>query len=168
MADVDKGQPCKGATAGDCATGLYCEGGTTTTAGVCRKRKTSGACAGELECANNYLCVGEAGAKTCRKAKLVGDACTPGLGECYRVFAWCGSEGKCTDARAQENQPCGASASEYIQCADGLTCVLASAGAGICQQRGDKPAGSPCTSSADCGGAISYCDTATKLCVGCD
>jgi hypothetical protein len=168
VADVSEGQPCEGPTAGNCASGLYCEGVATSVAGVCRKRKTSGSCESELYCASNYLCIGAEGAKTCRKAKMLGDACTPGQGECYRVFAWCGSDGKCTDTRAQENQLCGSTDREYIQCASGLTCVLGTTGAGTCQKKGDKPAGSPCTSSTECGGTISYCDPTTKLCVGCD
>jgi hypothetical protein len=167
VADVTEGQPCEGPTAGRCADGLYCEGGSTTAAGVCRKEKTSGACIDETECASNYLCGGVEGSKVCRKAKLPGDSCTPGLGECYPLFSWCGSDGKCTDARAKESQPCGTNNGEYIQCEDGLTCVLTSTGSGTCQKRGDKPAGSPCTSSVECAGTVSYCDPTTSKCVSC-
>lgn len=166
VADVAEGQPCEGPTAGGCADGLYCEAGSTTTAGVCRKKKTSGACTDGGECASNYLCAGAEGSKTCGKAKLPGASCTPGKGECYSVFSWCGSDGKCTDARAQENQPCGSVNSEAIQCEEGFSCVYTS-NVGTCQKRGNKPAGSPCTASVECGGTVSYCDSTTKLCVSC-
>jgi hypothetical protein len=160
--DVGEGQPCQGKTAGDCTNDLYCEGGSLSTEGVCRKKKTSGACASAEECANRYRCVGSDGAKTCRKAKWVGDPCTPGLGECYPMFSWCGSDGKCSDAKAQEGQPCGALNADYIACASGLLCSQ-----NTCQK--GLPAGSPCTSSSACtGGTISFCDPKTKLCTSCE
>jgi len=168
VADVTEGQPCEGPTAGNCADAFYCEGGSTTASGVCRKRKTSGACLDAGECASNHYCTGAAGNKTCGKAKLPGESCTPG--QCYPLLAWCGGDGKCTDTHAKENQPCGSTTGDYIRCEEGLTCNQTAAGssAGTCQKKGTKPAGSPCTSSVECAGTVSYCDPTTDLCVGCD
>jgi hypothetical protein len=171
VADAGEGQPCEGPQDGDCVDGLYCEGGTTSTAGVCRKRKTSGSCASGGECGGNYVCAGSPGSKTCRKAKLVGEACTPGMGECYPYVIWCGSDGQCTNARAQEGEACGfintTTTGDYVQCASGLGCVTGTgSGGGTCQK--GKPAGSPCSSGSECtGGTINYCDSTTKLCVAC-
>jgi hypothetical protein len=160
--DVGEGQPCQGKTAGDCTDDLHCDGGSLSTEGVCRKKKTTGACSNAEECANRYRCVGSDGAKTCRKAKWVGEPCTPGLGECYPMFSWCGSDGKCTDAKAQEGQPCGVLNADYIACASGLVCSQ-----NTCQK--GLPAGSPCTSSSVCtGGTINFCDSKTKLCMSCE
>jgi hypothetical protein len=161
--DVGEGQPCQGKTAGDCTDDLYCDGGSMSTEGVCRKKKTSGACVFSEECANRYRCVGSEGAKTCHKAKWIGDDCTPGLGECYVALTWCGSDGKCTDAKAQEGQPCGLTANtEYVACASGLVCSKDTCQKGL-------PAGSPCTSGSPCtGGSLNYCDSKTKVCVSCE
>jgi hypothetical protein len=169
VADVGEGQPCQGPTAGYCGDGLYCENGSTTTAGMCRKKKSAGACADAMECLSYYRCVGAEGSKTCRKSKLLGESCTPGLGECFILYSWCGSDGKCTNVPAKDGQPCGSSGGDYIRCEDGLTCVLTSgSSAGTCQKKGNKPAGSPCTDSTECGGTVSYCNPTTKQCVGCD
>jgi hypothetical protein len=167
--DVAEGQACQGPSAGDCGYGLVCEVGTGETAGTCRKRRTSGACASLSDCAASYVCSGPEGARTCRKAKLPGDSCTPGMGECYYFLTWCGSDGTCTDTGAQENEPCGAQGQDYrdnIPCASGLTCASNDAGVGTCRKR--KPAGSPCTFGSECAGTDAYCDSATKLCVSCE
>lgn len=160
--DVNEGQPCEGKTAGACTDDLYCDGGSMSIEGVCRKKKTSGTCVDASECANRYRCVGSTGAKTCRKAKWVGDSCTPGLGECYPAFSWCGSDGKCTDTKAQEGQPCGAVNGDYIACASDWACSQ-----NTCQK--GLPPGASCASGGLCtGGSISFCDPKTKLCVSCE
>jgi hypothetical protein len=167
VADVAEGQPCEGPTAGECADGLYCDGKSTLVPGVCRKSKTGGACVDASECANNHSCIGTEGSKTCRKMKLPGDSCTPGLRECFFFLGWCGSDGKCTQAGAEENQPCGLIDYEVVRCVSGLTCTTASTGSTATCQKG-KPAGSPCTSGSECEGTVSYCDPATKMCVACN
>jgi hypothetical protein len=137
-------------------------GGSLSTEGVCRKKRTSGACVTSEECASRYRCAGSEGAKTCRKAKWIGESCTPGQGECYMAFTWCGSDGKCTDAKAQEGQPCGFINAEYIACTRDLVCSD-----NTCRK--GTPAGSPCTSGSACtGGTISFCDSKTNLCVSCE
>jgi hypothetical protein len=99
--------------------------------------------------------------------KAPGEPCTPGLRECFSLLTWCGSDGKCTDARAQEGQTCGRPNGEYIQCATGLRCVYeGNSSAGTCQKQ--LPAGSPCTSGDECAGTRAYCDETTKLCVACE
>jgi hypothetical protein len=168
LADVGEGQPCEGKDAAGCADGFYCEGGTTTTAGACRKKKTSGPCTSRNECANSYNCAGAEGSKSCSKSKVIGDTCTPGLGECYAYMFWCGSDGKCTDAKVQEGQTCGITNGDYISCASGLSCVYGSGSSvGTCQK--GLAAGSQCTSSSACtGGTFNYCDSPTRTCVACD
>ncbi|HEX7596791.1 MAG TPA: hypothetical protein VF518_01180, partial [Polyangia bacterium] len=168
VADTGEGQPCQGPTAGDCKSGLYCEGGTASTAGICRKGKTAGACASsEGQCANGYSCIGTSGAQTCTKWKYPGDTCTPGLRECV-VFSWCGSDGKCTDAPVPEGQPCSPSPGEYAQCASGLTCLYGTGSTtpATCQKL--KAAGSTCSYDSECAGSGSYCDSKTKVCVACN
>jgi hypothetical protein len=166
-----EGEPCDGPSAGYCRGNLVCEGSTGKIAGSCRQPKTSGPCKFSLDCAfPEYVCAGQEGATTCRKAKLPGDSCILGQGECYDYFSWCGSNGTCTDTGAQENEPCGEqvqglTSSEEIQCAEGLTCVTGGVGAGTCRKQ--KPAGSPCTRGDECAGTESYCDSRTKLCVSC-
>jgi hypothetical protein len=168
VADVTEGQPCKGPTAGRCADGLYCEGGTTSATGVCRARKTAGACVDDSDCISGYLCIGSEGSKTCHQAKMPSESCTPGLGECYPLFGWCDSDGKCTDVLASENQPCGLVNGELIMCASGLVCESRFSGAAsTCLKRGDKANGATCTSSVECAGSEAYCDTRTKKCVSC-
>jgi hypothetical protein len=167
VVDAAEGEPCQGPTAGYCRHNLECEGGTSSTAGTCRRKRTSGACTSSSDCASSYVCAGQEGAKTCRKAKLPGDSCTPGLGECYPLFSWCGSQGTCIETRAQENQPCGAQGgafNDYIQCDNGLTCATSGTGAGTCRKK--KPAGSSCASGSECA-ARAYCDSTTHLCVSC-
>jgi hypothetical protein len=165
--DVAEGQPCQGETAGDCADGLYCQGGDWSTVGTCQKRKTSGACEDSSECASSYGCLGEPGATTCRKMKAPGEPCTPGLQECIFFLTWCGSDGRCTDSGAKENQACGYVNSEYIPCDAGLYCADATGSQpGTCQQA--KPSGSPCTSGIQCAGSYGYCDQTSELCVSCE
>lgn len=167
--DVAEGEVCQGPSAGDCRNGLVCEGGTSKTAGTCRKKKTSGACTSNSDCATGHVCVGQEGAKTCRKAKLPGDSCTPGMGDCLPFLTWCGGDGTCTNTGVQENEPCGRQGEEYgdsIQCASGLTCATNGDGDGTCRKQ--KPAGSPCTYYDECAGTDAYCDSETKLCVSCE
>jgi len=169
--DVADCQPCLGPSAGDCSQGLYCDGDNTT-AGTCRKGRTSGACTTiGSECALGYGCMGTTGAETCTKLKMPGDACTPGRHECYFLLGYCGSENKCITTRALENQPCNIyfdSQNELVQCDSGLTCIGSSASTmGACQKK--KPAGAPCTPySVVCAGTGAYCDPKTSLCVSCD
>jgi hypothetical protein len=162
VAEPGEGQPCLGSSGVDCGSGLYCDGDYAT-AGVCRKQQTSGSCASDQECASTYVCVGSGDAGTCQKVKLPGDACQPG--QCMPFFAWCGADGKCTDARATENQPCGSGSGDYIPCASGLYCDYSSTSdTGTCKR--ETPAGSPCTSSSLCEGT-GYCDSTTQTCVSC-
>jgi hypothetical protein len=166
VTDVAEGQPCEGPTAGGCADGLFCDGGDTSTAGTCRKRNTSGACKDSSECASNYVCTGDANANTCRKMKVPGDSCTPGLRECLSLFSWCNSDGKCTEGRARENETCGQVNDEYVQCDTDLHCAYTgNAQSGTCQK--GLPAGSPCSYGSECAGSYAYCDSTTKLCVSC-
>ena len=164
IADATEGQPCGGTDGVSCASGLHCEGGDYSTPGVCRKQKTSGACVSGDECASTYACVPSGGPGTCRKEKLPGEACVPG--ECISLFSRCGTDGKCTDARSAENQPCGSTGGEYIQCASGLYCDHSdtTTDMGTCQR--EIPAGSSCISGGVCTGS-GYCDVTTGLCVSC-
>lgn len=164
--DASEGQPCLGPSASECRSNLVCEDGTSSTQGTCRRRKTAGSCTSAADCASGYVCSGEQGAKSCQRGKLPGDACTPGRGECLAFLLWCGSDGKCTDSGEPENETCGATGGEYVQCAKGLYCAgSTSGGTGICRK--ETPSGSPCTSSVECSGSASYCDSVTKLCVAC-
>lgn len=164
LAEVAEGQPCAGPDGVSCAAGLYCEGGDYPTTGTCRKQKTSGACAHGGECASTYACVPSGGPGTCRKEKLPGQPCEPG--ECVSLFSRCGTDGKCTDARSAETQPCGTSGDEYIQCAKGLYCDYSDTTADLGTCRPEIPAGSPCTSGGACADD-GYCDATTRLCVSC-
>jgi len=164
VADAAEGEPCLGSRGTWCADGLYCDGDTTTAAGVCRARKTSGACSDSSECANTYLCVSSGGAGACQKAKLPGEACRPG--ECITYFAYCGADGKCTDARGAEGQPCGAANGEYLACQASLYCDLSDPDGelGTCKRM--LAAGADCSSDSQCTGH-GYCDSTSNVCVAC-
>jgi hypothetical protein len=166
VANAAEGQACGGTTAASCDYGLYCEGFDSNVAGTCRKQKTSGACTDGTECASNHVCTGAQGNKTCNKAKLPGETCTPGQHECYNVISWCGADGKCTSTLLQEDQACGEIQGEYAQCDVGLYCYAASGSTGTCKK--EKAAGTSCTYDGECAGTGGYCDSTNKLCVACE
>jgi hypothetical protein len=170
VADAGEGEPCLGPSAGDCSHNLTCVFDTGDETGTCRKKRTSGACTSSSDCATDYACAGfSRGAKSCRKTKFPGESCTPGMGECYIFFSWCGRDGTCTDTGAQENEPCGDQGQgydEYILCAIGLTCASDGTSASTCRK--PKPAGSPCSYRDECAGTGAYCDSETNLCVSCE
>jgi hypothetical protein len=160
---------CGAANQPPCAYGLYCEkggadGGAT---GVCRAKKTSGTCASDTECAAPLRCVATAG-MTCTAPKKEGEACTPNAHECDLV-SHCGTDGKCTSARATVGEPCGTINNESTACAKGAYCdvSLLSNQSGTC--RANKHDGDACTGPPlqECAGDNGHCDTATQKCLSC-
>lgn len=163
-------EPCSGPDATPCGDGLYCEGSTITTAGVCRAEKTSGACTSSTQCALPTHCTGPDGAMTCSPFKTTGEACTPGYRECT-LFGYCADDGRCTETLAQSGETCGTLASgESVGCDVGLYCdaPIGSAQTGACQP--EKVAGEACGGDAalvECSGNGAHCDAATSTCAVC-
>jgi hypothetical protein len=165
-------QPCTGSGRGSCARGLYCDssagdGGST---GVCRAQRQSGACASSAECASPTHCAGAAGAQTCAPIKAVGDACTPGWGECA-IFSFCvdvGGTNRCSDTGRAVGDPCGAINGESVACVTGAFCDAPPLGTGTCVL--DRQPGDDCTGTAllgECSGNGGHCDSTTHKCVTC-
>jgi hypothetical protein len=164
------GEACGAAGQPSCVRGLYCDrtGADAGAAlGVCRAKKTSGACASDIECATPIRCVGKT-AMTCTATKKEGEACTPNAHECD-VASHCGADGKCTSAPAAVGEPCATINNESIGCAAGAYCdvSLLSNQSGTC--RAEKQDGDACTGPPlqECGGDNGHCDTATHKCLSC-
>jgi hypothetical protein len=164
------GETCGAANQPSCARDHYCDktgadGGTT---GVCRARKTSGACTLDGDCVATMRCVGTT-TMTCMAPKADGEACTGGAHECGYV-SHCGADGKCTSVFAALGRPCGYINKETAGCARGSHCDVAvlSTAVGTCQA--DKHDGDACTGNIlifECGGDNAHCDATTKTCASC-
>jgi len=166
------GDACGATNQPGCARGLYCD--TTAvdgggSAGVCHSRQTSGACTNDGQCAPPLRCVGTT-AMTCMAPGMEGEACIPNAHECDLV-SHCGSDGRCTSARAAIGQPCGTvnNNNEITACADGAFCdvSLLSGQSGTCsaaKHDGDDCTGPPLQ---ECSGDNGHCDTTTQTCASC-
>jgi hypothetical protein len=164
------GEACGAPGYPSCATGLYCDRTATDAGaapGVCRAKKTSGACALDVECVLPIRCVGMT-AMACAAPKTDGATCTPGAHEC-NIASHCGADAKCTSAFAAVGEPCGNMHNELTLCATGAYCdaSLLSNQSGIC--RANKHDGDACTGPplAECGGDNGHCDTTTHKCLSC-
>ncbi len=119
VADALESGACGGPTGGTCKTSdLYCTGNRTT-AGTCAKRKTSGACATEGECAARYECKGLMGTTpgVCSALKNIGDACTPGVKDCAFYVGYCNAgTSTCAAYPTTVGADCGYIAMEIVGC----------------------------------------------------
>jgi len=168
LADAKEGQSCGGQSGAICASSLACVGATSSASGTCQAVALAVPCTTRSDCGSGvYGCLGPTGAKTCQHWKFTGESCTPGQGQCYPLLS-CGADGKCTDQRATQNQPCRYDANgDSVWCASGLVCSGATSTAmGTCLPV--KAPGDPCTLLDMCGGTQGRCDPSTQRCVACN
>lgn len=167
VARVGAGQSCEGPGGSECLSPTDCVGGSTTVAGVCQLRPTSGPCNYHYECGWGTSCTGPSGNRTCSPAKPNGATCIPGNQECT-AESYCTAAGICTDHFGVEGDPCGTILGEYVSCQGGLYCDAASvAGSGTCHAQ--KAQGAACTGAPlECSGYHGRCDSLTSKCISCD
>ncbi|MEQ8273885.1 MAG: hypothetical protein RMA76_07140 [Deltaproteobacteria bacterium] len=120
----------------ECSEPLWCNDD-----GVCAQPLAAGAvCTSSFrQCADELVCAGPQGARACRTAKKVGDACTVGDEEC--VIGFCAMAGTCTFPPAL-GEACNDDGPEAAHCTTGFC------SGGVCAMR--KAVGQTCTFSDEC------------------
>jgi hypothetical protein len=170
-------QPCRGAADTECEPQLYCEGGSNTDSGTCKKRVSTGACAERDACELKQYCAGydppNTATGTCTAQKTSGQDCTGSGGEGFgssecEPFTSCVG-GKCTVWPGVDGQ-CGKVNDNYIGCLESWCDAPEDPpGPGTC--RAYKKAGDACNpqrggdffGGGECGSGS--CDQATSKCV---
>jgi len=163
MAEAALDAPCEGPEAASCGNGLYCEGGASDQAGICRSRKTTGPCLEDNECATAHFCNATG---SCERYHRAGEACTPGAGECYPALSFCDA-GKCAGTLRANGEACGSIDGETVSCGEGY-CAAETGAQGICVP--ETQPGEACTGSSlsECAGDNGHCDMTIGQCVSCD
>jgi hypothetical protein len=97
----------------------------------------------------------------------VGQACTPGNGECYPLLSYCDA-GKCAAKLPKLGEACGTIDGETLACAEGYCDKQPDATQGVCvakKQPGDTCTGTP--TIGECAGDNGQCDMTTLKCTAC-
>jgi len=130
-----------------------------TGTGTCQAPAAGGPCNYDSDCRSS-VCGGLTGTApgTCQAPKHIGDACTPGVGECG-PGTYCGTANTCLLLPAV-GQPCAGDHGQPDECLAGVCDA-----AGLCVAFGKK--GDPCQTGPDaesCGASPNQCDATTLTC----